>query len=313
MANLFNEKRFKDPEAAREYLEKVRWPNGPVCPHCGGMERMHKIAGGRPGLYECGHCRQQSTVTVGTVFERSKISLDKWVFAATLMAASKKGVSSKQIERMLGVTYKTAWFMTHRLREAMKSPGGIMGAGGGTVEADETYIGRKPGRKIAKGFGHKHTVFALVERNGRARSFHVVSNSAKALKPLMDEHVSKDAHLMSDEASHYRKIGHDYASHQSVAHGANEYVRGNVYTNTIEGFFSIFKRGVIGTFHHVSEQHLQRYLHEFDFRYNHRETRVKDADGKWMKAGYSDAERAAILLKGISHKRLTYRRINEAA
>jgi transposase-like protein len=314
MANLFNEARFKDPEAARQYLETIRWPNGPVCPHCGAMDRMSKLEGKshRPGLYDCGHCRDQFTVTVGTVFERSKISLDKWLFAATLMAASKKGVSSKQIERMLGVTYKTAWFMTHRLREAMKSPGGILGGGGQTVEADETYVGRKPGRKIKRGVGHKHAVFSLVERGGKARSWHVVSTMAHTIRPLMDQNLAKDSHLMTDEAGQYMVIGPDYASHQTVRHKDEEYVRGNAHTNTIEGFFSIFKRGVIGTFHHISEQHLQRYLNEFDFRYNHRQTRTK-VDGKWVLAGFTDAERTAALLKGISNKRLTYRRINGAA
>ena len=313
--NLFNEKRFKDPEAARTYLEGIRWPKGPVCPHCGGMERMHQITGksARPGLYDCGHCRQQFTVTVGTVFERSKISLDKWLFAATLMAASKKGVSSKQIERMVGVTYKTAWFMTHRLREAMKSEGGLLGGGGSVVEADETFIGRKPGRKMKRGGSHKNVVFSLVERGGKARSWHVVSTMANTLAPIVAKNVSTDTHLMTDEAGQYLPIGRPFLGHHTVNHSEKEYARGAVSTNTIEGFFSIFKRGVIGTFHHISEQHLQRYLTEFDFRYNHRETRVKDLDGKWTKAGFSDAERAAMLLKGISGKRLTYRRINGAA
>lgn len=322
MANLFNEKRFKDPQAAREYLEAVRWPDGPVCPHCGAMERMHKVEGksARPGLYDCGHCRQQFTVTVGTVFERSKISLDKWVFAATLMAASKKGVSSKQIERMLGVTYKTAWFMTHRLREAMKAGGGLFSTGGGTVEADETYVGGKEKNKHrakregVRGTAGKQAVFSLVERGGKVRSFHLPTVNADNLRPILNAQLNTaKTRLMSDDAGQYRLVGPMFASHEAVNHSGGEYVRGDAHTNTVEGYFSILKRGIVGTFHHVSPQHLQRYATEFDFRYNHRETRVKDADGKWVKAGFSDAERAAALLKGISNKRLTYRRVNGAA
>jgi transposase-like protein len=323
MADLFNEKRFKDPKAAREYLETIRWPDGPVCPHCGAMERMHKVEGksARPGLYDCGHCRQQFTVTVGTVFERSKISLDKWLFAATLIAASKKGVSSKQFERMLGVTYKTAWFMTHRLREAMKHDGGLFSPGGGTIEADATYVGGKEKNrhrskrnpKIIGGVG-KQCVFSLVERSGGVRSFHIPSVNAANLKPILAAQLNTaQTRLMTDGERPLRALKPMFASHETVNHEAGEYVRGDVHTNTVEGYFSILKRGIIGTFHHVSEQHLHRYTTEFDFRYNHRETRVKDADGKWTKAGFSDAERAAILLKGIGNKRLTYRRINGAA
>jgi transposase-like protein len=307
MANLFNEKRFKDPQAAREYLETIRWPDGPVCPHCGAMERMHKVEGksARPGLYDCGHCRQQFTVTVGTVFERSKISLDKWLFAATLMAASKKGVSSKQIERMLGVTYKTAWFMTHRLREAMKHDGGLFSTGGSTIEADETYVGGKERNKHRSKRNKEHIgpvgktmVFSLVERGGKVRSACLPSVNAKTLAPYLKSqlHSTETTRLMTDGEGQYRLVAPMFQSHGVVNHGAGEYVRGEAHTNTVEGYFSILKRGIIGTFHHVSPQHLQRYVSEFDFRYNHRETRVKDADGKWAKAGFSDAERAAILL-----------------
>lgn len=305
---LFDEPRFHDAEKAREHLESIRWPKGPVCPHCGAVDRITKLQGKshRPGLYECGHCRDQFTVTVGTVFERSKIALDKWLFAATLMGSSKKGVSSKQIERMLGVTYKTSWFMTHRLREAMKQPGGIMGSGGGTVEADETYIGRKPGTKVRRGHGHKEAVFSLVERNGNVRSFHVNDVTGETLKQKLVENVSYSATLMTDGAKQYKALGKDFADHQSVDHSAEEYVRGNAHTNTVEGFFSIFKRGMYGVYQHVSSQHLNRYTTEFDFRYNHRETRVK-VDGKWEQGGYTDAERTHALLKGISGKRLMYR------
>ncbi len=305
---LFNEARFHDPEAAREHLESVRWPKGPVCPHCGATDRISKLAGEshRAGLYDCGHCRDQFTVTVGTVFERSKISLDKWLFAAALMASSKKGVSSKQIERMLGVTYKTAWFMSHRLREAMNGNGkgaGLLGSGnGGTVEADETFQGRKHGRKAKGGFAHKHAVFSLVERGGKVRSFHVPNVRAETLKAIMQAHMSTGAHLMTDDAGQYRILGPVSKTHDTVAHSLKEYVRGNVHTNTVEGFFSIMKRGLNGIYQHVSEQHLQRYVNEYDFRYNHRE-----------KLGFDDEARTTELLKGISNKRLTYRRINAAA
>ena len=296
---------FKSEDKARQHLERLRWPDGPVCPHCGAMERMAKIESKstRPGLYYCNHCTKQFTVTVGTVFERSHVPLNKWVLAFHLVCASKKGMSSHQLHRMLGVTYKTAWFMTHRIREAMKPGGtGLLGSGGGTVEADETFVGRKRGRTPRAGVSHKHAVFSLVERKGAARSFHVPGTMGDDLRPHFDKHLSKDAHLMTDEGGQYRYIGPDYASHQTVNHSKKEYVRGNAHTNTIEGFFSIFKRGVVGTFHHISEQHLQRYMHEFDFRYSHRKA-----------LGFSDSERAQAALKGISGKRLTYRRTHETA
>ena len=299
MTAYIDEPHFHDPVLAREYLESIRWPNGPVCPHCGACDRIGKLNGKahRPGVYECGHCRDQFTVTVGTVFERSKVSLDKWMFAATLMMSSKKGVSSKQIERMLGVQYKTAWFMMHRLREAMNSPGGILGSGSGTVEADETFIGRKPGTKVRRGHGHKNAVFSLVERAGNVRSFHVNDVTGETLREKLSENVSYTATLMTDEARQYTEIGKDFADHKSVNHSAEEYVRGDTHTNTIEGFFSIFKRGMYGVYQHCSSHHLHRYTTEFDFRYNHRQ-----------KLGFDDAMRTEELLKVISGKRLTYRR-----
>lgn len=307
---ILNQPQFQDADKAREYLEALRWANGVTCPHCGSLSKHLRLQGTsyRPGLYKCADCYEQFTVTVGTVFERSKIALNVWLQAVHLMCASKKGISAKQLERMLGVTYKTAWFMAHRIREAMKtSPTGLLGGSGssGIVEADETYWGNGPQSKIGKLVGakkggpQKEKVFALVERGGHVRSFHVQTVNGKTLKGIMDQHVAKDANLMTDEAHVYKKIGKDYASHESVKHSAQEYARGHVTTNTIEGYFSIFKRGLIGTFHHVGEQHLQRYCNEFDFRYNSRTA-----------LGYSDSDRTDLALKGIGGKRLTYRRIN---
>jgi len=237
------------------------------------------------------------------VFERSKIALNVWLQAVYLLCSSKKGMSAKQLERMLNVTYKTAWFMAHRIREAMTSnPSGLLGGGGGTIEADETYWGNTkravgPGR----GYAHKMKVVALVERGGKMRSFHVPNVKASTIKEILDANADKSANLMTDEASQYTKLGREFASHEVVKHNAREYARGDIHTNTIEGCFSIFKRGLIGTFHHVGEQHLQRYANEFDFRYNHRE-----------KLGFDDIQRTEEALKGISGKRLTYRRTDQA-
>jgi transposase-like protein len=302
--SILTEARFQNEASARSYLEALRWPRGPICPHCGGVDKNGAVNGEshRDGLYYCGDCQGQFTVTVGTVFERSKIPIHKWMMAAHLMAASKKGISSKQIERMLGVTYKTAWFMTHRLREAMKpNGGGMFGVGGKVVEADETFVGRKPGRKKGKGFGHKNVVFSLVERNGNVRSFHVPDVTADTLKEKLVSHVSKDARLMTDSGGQYRKTKLDFPKHETVNHMIEEYARGDVTTNTVEGFFGIFKRGIYGTYQHISSQHLERYTTEFDFRYNNRTS-----------VGVDDVERADKLLKGISGKRLTYRRVNAA-
>ncbi|MGH8717852.1 MAG: IS1595 family transposase [Burkholderiales bacterium] len=315
MTSTINQPHFQDADKAREYLERTRWPHGPVCPHCGSVSKDHYALNGsahRPGVYKCKDCRKQFTVTVGTVLERSKIPLHQWMQAVYLICSSKKGCSSHQLQRTLHVQYKTAWFMSHRLREAMKSPGGIMGSSGGTVEADETYIGRKPGTKVRRGHSHKEAVFSLVERKGHVRSFHVNDVTAEALKAKLAANVSYSATLMTDNAKQYVKLGREYADHQSVNHSADEYVRGNAHTNTVENFFSIFKRGMYGVYQHCSSHHLHRYTTEFDFRYNHREQRIK-VGGKWTKAGYNDAERTQALLKGISGKRLTYKRVNAAA
>ena len=305
----FTAARFHDEDAARKYFESLRWPDGPVCPHCGGLERISPLKGKtqRKGLYWCGDCRQQFTVTVGTVLERSKVPLSKWVLCAHLMCSSKKGMSSHQIHRILGVTYKTAWFMTHRLREAMKVMGlGKMGGGGSIVEADETYWGtskaalenqKKLGKKL-RGGKHKMKIFSLVERNGNVRSFHVGDVTATTLKDKLTANVRKDTRLMTDEASLYKATGKRFQSHEAVNHSEYEYSRGDVTTNSVEGYFSILKRGLIGTYHHVGEQHLFRYVNEFDFRYNHRKV--------------TDAERTDAMIRGIDGKRLTYRRIDQA-
>ncbi|MFY9314911.1 MAG: IS1595 family transposase [Burkholderiales bacterium] len=301
-ADSLNAPHFSDPEKARTYLESQVWPKGPVCPRCGVIGGHYELNGKttRPGLYKCKDCRQPFTVTVGTVFERSKIPLNLWLKATYLLCASKKGMSSLQLKRMLGVTYKTAWFMTHRIREAMTSygVGKFMGGPGssGIVEADETYWGNLPGVRRA-GNKHKMPIVALLERGGRVRSFHVPTVNAANLKDVLRKNVSKSAHLMTDESSSYIKIGREFKKHSAVNHKRLEYARGEVTTNTVEGYFSILKRGLIGTYHHVGENHLQRYVREFDFRYNHRSA-----------LGVNDTQRADAALKGICGKRLTYRR-----
>jgi transposase-like protein len=289
---------YRNEDKARAHLEALRWPDGPVCPHCGSIDNAKELEGEstRPGVYKCRDCREPFTVTVGTVFERSKIPLTKWLAAVSMLTSSKKGCSAHQLHRTLGVTYKTAWFMAHRIRHAMDEKGGLMGSGGGMVEADETYIGRKPGRRSARGWGHKHMVFALVERDGRARSVHITGKTFEGIKRALRENVSPNATLMTDDARLYRTIAKAFADHKSVNHSIGEYVRGTAHTNTIEGFFGVFKRGMTGVYQHCSGDHLHRYLAEFDFRYNNRSA-----------LGVEDAERAAKALAAIGGKRLTYR------
>ncbi|HYA14520.1 MAG TPA: IS1595 family transposase [Syntrophales bacterium] len=293
---------FNDEEAARRHLEFLRWPNGPFCPHCGEPEKVTKIRGKshRPGLYVCKSCRQHFTVTVGTIIEDSHIKLHKWLLAFHLMTSSKKGMSALQLSRLLDITYKSAWFMGHRIREAMKPENGGQLGRHGPVEADETFIGTKPGAKKRRGYAHKNAVFSLVERNGEIRSFHVANITADTLKPILKEQVNPEAHLMTDDAGQYRLIGPEFAKHEVVAHSTGEYVRDDVHTNTAEGFFSIFKRGIYGVYQHVSPCHLHRYTTEFDFRFNHR-----------SRLGFNDFQRATEALKGITGKRLTYRRIDQ--
>lgn len=296
---------FNDETAAREYLEAQRWPDAVSCPKCGSLDGITKMQGKshRPGLFNCNACRKPFSVTVGTVYERSHIPLHKWLLATHLMTASKKGMSAHQIHRMLGITYKSAWFMCHRIREAMDVKGTEpMGGNGGIVEADETYIGTKANHTKGQGSGHKMAVVTLVERGGRARSFKVDKATVAEVVPIVRANVSKEAKLMTDEARWYWGVGKEFVSHGRVAHKLGEYGRGEVHTNTVEGYYSIFKRGMKGVYQHCSERHLQRYLAEFDFRYSNR-----------AKLGVSDKARAEKALKGIVGKRLTYRRINERA
>jgi len=313
---------FTDAEAAREHLEAQRWPHGPICPHCSNSNqtRITKMVGKahRPGLYNCMECRQQFTVTVGTVFERSKIPLNKWLLATFLMASSKKGMSAHQLHRMLGVTYKTAWFMAHRIREAMKEDvksSGPLGGEGKTVEADEAYHGRRedgyvsPQRKgkpyLKRKKPLKRTIVGLVERGGKVRTFHVQHATRESVREILVRNADRASTLYTDESNLYPITGKEFATHRTVKHSAKEYARREgdviVHTNTIENVFSVFKRGMVGVYQHCGEAHLHRYLAEFDFRYNRR-----------AKLGFTDAQRADAIMKGIEGKRLTYRRIGEA-
>lgn len=294
---------FHDDNAARAYMEAQRWADGVFCPHCGGTDKCKRLNGAkhRPGLFQCGDCRQQFTVTVGTVFERSKVALHKWMLATHLMAASKKGMSAHQLHRSIGVTYKTAWFMWHRIREAMSgdAPAGF-GSDGGVVEVDETFIGREPGKEVKRGVGHKMKVLTLVDRTtGKAKSVVVDDLKIKTLLPILKANIAAEATVYTDEAMQYDNLGKHFALHDKVNHGLEEYARGDVSTNTVEGYFSIFKRGMKGVYQHCGKQHLHRYAAEFAFRYSNRSAN-----------GVDDTQRAALIVKGAEGKRLTYRRAN---
>ncbi len=298
MSNLSNPI-FHDEEAARKWLETRVWPNGPVCPHCGviGQATLMKGKTTRPGLYQCNACREPFTVTVGTLYERSKVPLHTWLAVTHLMMASKKGMSALQISRMIGLSYKTTWFLCHRIRESLRdSDLNPLGGPNTPVEADETYVGGKAKNRAFKETAPKKAVVALVEREGRVRSFHIANVTAKTLKPIIAKNVELASVLMTDEAPVYKGMGRKFANHLSVNHSANEYARlgGYAHINTAENFFSIVKRGIIGSFHHVSEAHLHRYMIEFDYRYNTRTV--------------SDFERFSASIPGIVGKRLPYRR-----
>jgi transposase-like protein len=306
--NKFSEPRFHDENAARDWFEAARWPNGPVCPHCGSLKHY---ATKKAGRYRCGEpeCRKDFTVQTKSVMERSHVPLTQWAMAFYLYAASKKGFTAAQLQRALGCQYNTAWFIHHRVMEAMRR-GGLeppLGQGGKIVEADETYFGEVPeakrrtkttsGRPFTKGGksgpSNKRAIVALVERGGDVRSFHVAVADGLTVAKIVNENIAHEAHLMTDESKLYVTPGAQFAKHSSVKHRIGEYARGEVHTNTIEGYFSIFKRGMRGNYQHCAEKNLHRYLAEFDFRYNTR--------------NITDGERAALAVKAGEGKRLTYR------
>jgi len=302
---------FHDEAAAYAYVEARVWPNGRTCPHCGAVDESGKALQGkrdRIGLYKCYACRKPFTVKIGTIFEASHIPLHVWLQAMFLMASSKKGISSHQLHRTLGITLKSAWFLSHRIREAMAigyvRPDGQMGGPGKVVEADETVIGPNPTKdsRVRRKYPGKHSrahlvpIYSLVERGGEVRSFHVRDVSTATLTGIMQDQVNEKTYIMTDEATAYRPVKRMFLAHSSVNHSRGEYVREAVHTNTVENFFSIFKRGLFGTYQHMSQKHLARYLAEFDFRYNNRKG-----------LGIEDVERADNIVKAAPGKRLTYR------
>jgi transposase-like protein len=315
MANsILSGKVLQNEAAAIAWVEARVWPQGPVCPHCGGFDRIGKMGGKatRIGLWKCYQCRKQFTVKVGTVFEDSHVPMNLWLQAMYLLCSSKKGISSNQLARTLGVTLKTAWFMSHRIREAMRVVGvEPMGGAGEVVEIDETLMGKvegAPKRLRTGGSKDRNIVLTLVQRGGEARSFHVDSKFIADVMPIVRENVKRETWINTDEAKHYYDMGKDFALHQTVNHSQDEYAKysavatfpdGKQYvvtTNTVEGFYSIFKRGMKGVYQHCAEKHLHRYLAEFDFRYSNR-----------VRLGVDDVERTARAVKGIVGKRLTYR------
>ncbi|HEY6630389.1 MAG TPA: IS1595 family transposase [Rhizobiaceae bacterium] len=308
--SVLSDRHFHDEAAAYKFVEARIWPNGPVCPHCGGVERISKMAGKstRIGAYKCYQCRAPFTVKIGTVFEASHVKLNLWLQAIFLIASSKKGISSNQLHRTLGVTLKTAWFMSHRIREAMRD--GVLGPLGGEgqiVEADETYFGSRAEKRTTRtrggsflksgrhGPSNKRAVLGLVERGGKVRTFHVEQATKINVAQLVTQNVAHESKLYTDESNLYRGMDQVFAEHDSVKHSRKEYVRGEVHSNTIESYFSIFKRGMRGTYQHCAEKHLHRYLAEFDFRHNSR-----------VALGVNDEARAGRILDGVVGKRLTY-------
>lgn len=305
--SILSQAHFHNEEAAYQFIEERIWPKGAICPHCGGVERNSKMGGKstRIGVYKCYDCRKPFSVKIGTIFESSHIPLRFWLQAIFLISSSKKGISSNQLHRTLGITLKSAWFMSHRIREAMRD-GGIetFGAKGGTVEVDETFIGhdfnKKPkGHKGGRGYEHKNKVLTLIDRSsGRARSMVVDSLKGKTLLPILQANIDREARVLTDEAGQYAKVKMHFRDHGFVRHKVGEYVSTKdktLHTNTIEGFFSIFKRGMKGVYQHCGHNHLNRYLAEFDFRYNNR-----------VANGINDTIRVEKLLLGVKGKRLFY-------
>jgi len=303
---------FHDEAAAFAHLEAVIWSGRPVCPHCGACDRISAITPNeakrvRMGLKKCGHCKKQFTVKVGTVFEHARMPLHKMLQAVYLMTTSKKGVSAHQLHRTLEVTYKTAWFLTHRIREAMRTTDlSAFGVGGGIVEVDETFIGRLKGMPKKSAYHHKMKVLALVDRDsGKARTMVVDNVAAATLMPIVLANVAREATIMTDAHNAYKHAGKYFARHGTTNHNAGQYVDyadPTIHSNTVEGYFSIFKRGMKGVYQHCGEAHLHRYLAEFEFRYNYR-----------VRNGYDDGARTVETMKGIVGKRLTYRRADSEA
>ncbi len=307
MSKLLKAAFHSEPQAF-EYLEKTLWPDGAICPHCGTVGNAAKLQtppavegkrSARIGLWKCKEkeCRKQFTVKVGTVFEHGRIPLNKMLQAVYLLCCSKKGCSSHQLHRVLDITYKSAWFLSHRIREAMRT-GSLapMGGAGGIVEVDETYIGRMEGSGDMLGAATKNMVVTLVERGGSARSFHTDGHSIADIVPIVRSNIDRESRLMTDKALHYRAVGREFVEPGTVEHADYEWTRGDIHTNTVEGFYSIFKRGMKGVYQHCSEKHLHRYLAEFDFRYSNR-----------VRLGIGDNQRTENALQGIVGKRLTYK------
>ena len=302
---------FHDEEAAFAYLESIVWADGKACPHCGAVDRLTAVKANpakriRVGLHRCGHCKGQFTVKVGTVFEHMRLPLHKALQAVYLMTSSKKGISAHQLHRVLEITYKSAWFLAHRIREAMRD-GDLapFGSGGGIVEIDETFIGvdrtMKPkGEKKGRGYAHKHKVLSLIDRTtGRQRSMVVDSLKAADLLPILKENIAAEAIVMTDEAGQYKNLSATFAAHGFTRHSAGQYVdyeNPTIHTNTIEGAFSIFKRGMKGIYQHCQKKHLHRYVAEFEFRYNNR-----------VALGCNDQDRSVAAISGMVGKRITYR------
>lgn len=300
---------FHSEDAAFAHLERIVWADGSVCPHCGGVDRITKVKANpakriREGLWRCGDCKKQFTVKIGTVFEHMRLPLHKAMQAVYLMTSSKKGISAHQLHRVLEITYKSAWFLAHRIREAMRD-GNLtqFGGNGGAVEVDETFIGKLKGVEKRRAFHHKMKVLALLDRGtGKARTMVIEDVKAETLMPIVLANVAREARIMTDEHSGYRDAGKWFAGHGTTAHGRGEYVNledRTIHSNTVEGYFSIFKRGMKGVFQHCGENHLHRYLAEFEFRYNHR-----------VALGCNDTDRSVAAIKGIVGKRLTYQTAN---
>ena len=302
MPSFLSADHFHSEEAAYRFVEARLWANGRSCPHCGVIDKSGPLQGKstRIGVYKCYACRKPFTVKVGTIFESSHVKLHVWLQAMHLLCSSKKGMSSNQLHRVLGVTLQTAWFLSHRIREAMIDlridDAGPLGGEGKFVESDETFIGGRARNRAYKAPAPKKAVVALVERKGRVRSHHVPEVTAANLRPILEAEIDKASHLRTDESGVYWKTGEQFTSHSTVNHAQKEYVRGDASTNAAENYFSILKRGIYGVYHHVSEEHLHRYLAEFDFRYSNR-----------IKLGVDDVERTDRALRGVVGKRLTYR------